>query len=177
MILGLDISTSLTGFTILDKTGNPVLIEAIDLRSKKYKTFFDKAKAVQRRLFQLKNEFNIEKVFIEQSLQAFRPGLSSAQVILTLGKFNGIVSWICYEIFGFEPEYIGASTARKALGIKVERGENAKEVVLKHIETLNIGFQYEKTPKNNPVAGTFDKADSYVIAKAGFLSICKTNTA
>jgi hypothetical protein len=175
MILGLDISTSITGFTILDNSGNPVLIEAIDLRSKKYKSFFDKASAVKRRLVHLKSVYNIEKIFIEQSLQAFRPGLSSAQVILTLGKFNGIVSWICFELFGLEPNYIGASTARKALGIKVERGQNAKEVVLKHIETLNIGFQYEKTSKNNPVAGTFDKADSYVIAKAGFLSIFKTN--
>ncbi len=174
MILGLDISTSITGYTILDSNGNIIVNDIIDLRSKKFKSFFDKASAVKRRLAQLKNEYNIEKVFIEQSLQAFRPGLSSAQVILTLGKFNGIVSWICYELFTLEPEYIGASTARKALGIKVERGENAKEIVLKHIESLNIGFKYEKTPKNNPVAGTFDRADSYVIAKAGFLGNFKT---
>ena len=71
----------------------------------------------------------IEKIYIEESLQAFRPGLSSAQVILTLGRFNGIVSWICYKVFGFEPQYIGATTARKALGIKVcLTGEGADEL-------------------------------------------------
>jgi hypothetical protein len=170
MYLGLDISTSITGITILDLSGNMVLNEVVDMRSKKYKSFFDKAKAVQRRLAQLKNTYNIEKIFIEQSLQAFRPGLSSAQVILTLGKFNGIVSWICYEIFGFEPEYIGASTARKSLNIKVERGQNAKEVVLKNVLALESGFKVDYTPKGNPVAGSFDRADSYVIAKAGYLS-------
>ena len=170
MYLGLDISTSITGITLLDLNGNMVLNEVVDMRSKKYKSFFDKAKAVQRRLAQIKTAYNIEKIFIEQSLQAFRPGLSSAQVILTLGKFNGIVSWICYEIFNFEPEYIGASTARKALNIKVERGQNAKEVVLKNVLTLESSFKVDYTPKGNPVAGSFDRADSYVIARAGYLS-------
>ena len=118
----------------------------------------------------LKTTHKIEKIYIEQSLQAFRPGLSSAQVILTLGKFNGIVSWIAYKIFGFEPEYIGASTARKALGIKVERGANAKEVVLEHVKALEPDFKIEYTAHGNPVPGTFDRADSYVIAKAGYLS-------
>lgn len=173
MFLGLDISTSITGITILDNNGLVVINEVVDMRSKKFTSFFSKAKAVQRRLAQIKNEYNIQKIYIEQSLQAFRPGLSSAQVILTLGKFNGIVSWICYETFGFEPEYIGASTARKALNIKVERGQNAKEVVLKHILELETTFKVEYTPKGNPVAGSYDRADSYVIAKAGYLS-CQT---
>jgi hypothetical protein len=173
MYLGLDISTSITGITLLDSNGNIVINEVVDMRSKKYTSFFSKARAVQRRLAQIKNEYKIEKIYIEQSLQAFRPGLSSAQVILTLGKFNGIVSWICYETFGFEPEYIGASTARKALAIKVERGQNAKEVVLKHVLALESSFKVDYTPKGNPIAGSFDRADSYVIAKAGYLS-CQT---
>jgi len=169
MILGLDISTSITGLTVLDNAGAVLLFDMVDMRSKKFKSFFDKAEAVERRLAQLKTTYNIEKIYIEQSLQAFRPGLSSAKVILTLGKFNGIVSWICFKTFGFEPQYIGASTARKSLGIKIERGQNAKEIVLKHVEIAEPTFKYEKTPKGNPVAGTYDRADSYVIAKSGFL--------
>ena len=42
MICGLDISTSITGVTVLDKTGKIVYNEAWDTR--KYKDFFDKAK-------------------------------------------------------------------------------------------------------------------------------------
>ena len=170
MYLGLDISTSLTGITVLDHDGKVLLNEVVDMRSKKFTSFFLKAQEVERRLALLKFQHKIEKIYVEQSLQAFRPGLSSAQVILTLGKFNGIVSWICYKIFGFEPEYIGASTARKALGIKVERGANAKEVVLEHVKALEPDFKIEYTAHGNPVAGTFDRADSYVIAKAGYLS-------
>lgn len=170
MYLGLDISTSITGLTVLDSSGNVLLNDAINMTSAKFKSFFDKADAVERRLVLLKSEHKIEKIFIEQSLQAFRPGLSSAQVILTLGKFNGIVSWICYKVFGFEPEYIGATTARKALDIKVPRGENAKLLVLKRVLELEPSFKVEYTAHGNPVAGTFDRADSYVIAKAGYLS-------
>lgn len=167
MILGLDISTSITGITILDNSGNIILNEMVDLR--KHDVFFLKAKDVQKKLLSIAKEFKIEKICIEQSLNAFRPGLSSAQVILTLGKFNGIISWIAYEIFSLEPTYIGASTARKALGIKVERGQNAKEIVLKHVLDFEKSFKVEYTPKGNPKPGTYDRADSFVIAKAGFL--------
>jgi len=83
MILGLDISTSLTGLTILDEKGSVILNEVIDLRIKKYETMMQKAAAVKNKLTEVFNKYKIENVFIEQSLNAFRPGLSSAQVILT----------------------------------------------------------------------------------------------
>lgn len=167
MILGLDISTSITGFTVLHEDGTILHNEMIDLR--KLDSMFEKAERVKNRLIEIKHLYNVNKVFIEQSLNAFRPGLSSAQVILTLGKFNGIVSWICYEVFNIEPEYIGASSARKKLDIKVERGENAKEIVLKKILELEKEFKVEYTAHGNPKPGTYDRADSYVIAKAGYI--------
>jgi Holliday junction resolvasome RuvABC endonuclease subunit len=169
MILGLDISTSITGFTVLTEDGHILHNEAIRLDSKKLETMFQKAQVVKNRLQEIKDLYNIKDVYIEQSLNAFRPGLSSAQVILTLGKFNGIVSWICCELFGKEPNYIGASSARKKLDIKIEKGANAKEIVLKHVLALEPTFKVEYTKHGNPVAGTYDRADSYVIAKAGYI--------
>lgn len=167
MILGLDISTSITGFTVLKEDGSILHNEMIDLR--KLDSMFQKAKVVKERLIEIKHLYNIKDVFIEQSLNAFRPGLSSAQVILTLGKFNGIVSWICCEVFNVEPQYIGASSARKKLEIKVEKGENAKEIVLKKILELEPQFKVEYTAHGNPKPGTYDRADSCVIAKAGYI--------
>ena len=167
MILGLDISTSITGFTVLTEDGHILHNEMIDLR--KLDSMFQKAKTVKDRLIEIKNLYNVKNVYIEQSLNAFRPGLSSAQVILTLGKFNGIVSWICCEVFKTEPEYIGASSARKKLDIKVEKGENAKQIVLKKILELEPAFKVEYTAHGNPKPGTYDRADSYVIAKAGYI--------
>jgi len=176
MILGLDISTSITGFTVLNEDGTILHNEAIILTSKKLETFIEKTEAVKKRFVELKYLYNIKKIYIEQSLSAFRPGLSSAQVILTLGRFNGIVSWICYETFGIVPEYIGATTARKAVGIKVEKGANAKEVVLKHLLDNVPDFKVEYTPKGNVKPGVYDRADSWVMARAGFLQCQKVKS-
>lgn len=173
MILGLDISTSITGFTVLNEDGSVLHNEAIRLDSAKIESMFEKAQIVKNRLTQIKHLYNIKNVYIEQSLNAFRPGLSSAQVILTLGKFNGIVSWICYEVFNKEPEYIGASSARKKLDIKIEKGADTKAVVLQNILRLEPSFKVEYTAHGNPKAGTYDRADSYVIAKAGYL-LCQS---
>ncbi len=48
MILGLDISTSITGATVIDNKGNVVFCEAWDTR--KIKSFFDKASLIRGRL-------------------------------------------------------------------------------------------------------------------------------
>lgn len=173
MILGLDISTSITGITVLTDEGVIIHNEAINLTSKKLDSLMKKADSIKKRLIELKHLYYIKQVFIEQSLNAFRPGLSSAQVILTLGKFNGIVSWICHEVYELEPEYIGSTTARKSLGIKVERGANAKEIVLKHVLDTEPSFTVEYTAAGKPKAGTYDRADSYVIAKAGYIQCQK----
>jgi hypothetical protein len=168
MILGLDISTSILGYTILDNNGKIVVCDCIDMR-KEETDILVKGAIVERKFEDLSKQYNFEKVYIEQSLQAFRPGLSSAQVILTLGKFNGIVSYLASKIFNIPPEFIGATTARKELGIKVAKGENAKEIVLKHLLDTVPEFVVQYTPKGNPKQGTYDRADSYVIAQAGFL--------
>lgn len=169
MILGIDVGTQLLGFTVLNEDGSLLHNEVIDLRKKKFDSLFKKAEEVKKRLTEIKYLYNINQVYIEQSLNAFRPGLSSAGVILTIAKFNGIVSWICCEIFGKEPHYIGASTARKKLDIKVEKGANTKQIVLENVLKLEPTFKVEYTAHNNPKSGTYDRADSYVIAKAGFL--------
>ena len=80
MILGLDISTSITGVTILDENENILCCEAWDLR--RYKNIFEKTREVQRRLRELKVVYpSVEHVFIAQSLQSFRPGFSSAKTV------------------------------------------------------------------------------------------------
>ena len=112
--------------------------------------------------------YMIEDVFIEQSLQAFRPGFSSAKTLLTLARFNGIVSYICEKCYLKPPEFIAASTARKSCGIKIERGKKAKEVVFQYVLDNEPNFVVEYTKHGNPKPGSYDRADSYIIAKAGW---------
>tara|TARA_Y100001938_G_scaffold51321_1_gene71577 strand:- start:1039 stop:1578 length:540 start_codon:yes stop_codon:yes gene_type:complete len=169
VFLGLDISTSITGATIIDDVGQVLYCEAWDTRNKNhFPDLWSKAKLVKGRLLDLRAMFVIEHVFIEQSLQAFRPGFSSAKTLLTLASFNGIVSYICQDQLGVKPEYIGASTARKLNGIKVPRGEKAKQVVLQHILDNESDFVVQYTKQGNPKPGSYDRADSLIIARAGY---------
>ena len=80
MILGLDISTSITGVTVLDVNGKVKLNTAFDLRNKRYfPSLFEKARHVSRMLDEIYLRHYFDCIYIEESLQAFRPGFSSAQ--------------------------------------------------------------------------------------------------
>lgn len=180
MILGIDISTSITGFAVVGD-GQLLHYSAIDLR--KHKGVFAKAEALREHVadffenYQLDQENSgwggskhpIEHIYIEQPLHMFMKGRSSAKTLSALMTFNGIVSWLVYELFEIEPEYISASSARKTAGIKVPRGQKAKEVVLKHLLDHEPAFKIEYTKHGNPVAGSYDKADAIVVAKAGYI--------
>ena len=169
MILGLDISTSITGVTIIDKTGICIYNEMWDTRNKNhFPTLYHKAKVIKDKLTCLKDKYLIEEIYIEQSLQSFRSGFSSAQTLSTLSRFNGIVSWQCYEMFGVQPEMLAASSARKLVGIKVKKGEKAKEKSFHFVLANEPSFVVEYTKNGNPRPGSMDKSDSWVIGKAGY---------
>ena len=170
MILGLDVSTSITGYTIVDN-GKIILNGAWDTR--KYKNFFDKVVHVKDGLDKIRKEYGtrITAIYIEQSLQSFRSGFSSAKTLSTLSRFNGIVSWLVFDQYGIQPEYIAATSARKLCGIKVSRGQKAKQVVLNFLLDNEPSFVIEYTRNGNPKPESYDKADSIVIARAG--AICE----
>ena len=176
MILGLDISTSITGVTIVDDYGKIVHSEYWDLR--KYKDFFDKSLEANVRITDLHRQFGywqingyIKHIYIEQSLQSFRSGFSSAKTLSTLSRFNGIISWLCYDLFKIKPEYIAASSARKLNGITIPRGEKAKEVVLQYLLDNEAGFEVEYTKYGNVKAHYYDISDSIIIARAGLKKV------
>jgi len=171
MFLGLDISTSITGFTLLGDSGDVILCDCIIL--KKYNNVFDKARAVEQELQKLFLQYKIEQVWIEESLQMFSSGMSSAKTLATLTKFNGIVSWITWDKFQIIPEYIAAVSARKEIGLTVQKGKRGKDVVMEYMLDKESWFvvDYGRTGKIKP--HFYDMADSFVIAKAGFLRCTK----
>jgi Holliday junction resolvasome RuvABC endonuclease subunit len=172
-ILGLDVSTSITGITIIDATGDIIYCESIDTRNKNhFPTLFHKAERIKNVLEDLKREYDINHIFVEESLQSFRSGFSSAKTLSTLSKINGIVSYLAYSVFNLMPEYLSATSARKSCGISVPRGQKAKEVVLNFLLDSEPDFVIEYTRHGNPCPGTYDRADSVIIARAG-LEYCK----
>jgi len=170
MILGLDISTSIVGVCVLDDN-KIVHTEYIDLR--KVGNFFEKAQKVEYSLKEIKKNHKIEHIFIEQALMFFRRGGSTAKTMSVLQRFNGIISWQCYQLFDMEPNYVTPISARSKCGIKVARGKKAKEVVMEHfIESQEFEIIY--TRHGNIQKYCYDIADAIIVARAGTKIILDT---
>lgn len=165
MILGIDISTTITAFTVLDEQGKILLSEAV--RLEKVKDIFGKASTINKFLQKLNEDYEIKMVFIEEPLMSFQAGASSAKTISTLMRFNGIVSWLCYSVLELRPEFISAATARKLYGVKPVKGIKTKDLVFKSVLDKEPDFKVELTAHGNPVPGSKDRSDSLVIARAG----------
>jgi len=72
MILGIDVSTSITGYCILDADGEIIRADAWDTRNKrKFENEFKKAELIKERLCEIKAQYPIEKVFIEKTIRVF----------------------------------------------------------------------------------------------------------
>ena len=179
VILGLDISTSSTGYSLLDGEGS--LVDLGYIRLSHLEDIFSKAQRVTEVINSLSDRYRIAKIFIEQNLQAFRPGMSSAKTLITLARFNGIVTYLCYTETGIKPEFINVNTARKTVGLKIRKqancGKTTKEQVLDWVSSRlnNVDHQWPvKILKSGPrkgqtvlESGCYDMADAYVISFAG----------
>ena len=183
IILGLDVSTSCTGVCVVDSTVAPddkgshiLLIDRIEFKG--CKTLWDKADRVHQCLEKIhdiivighRDHLTIERVVLEEPLMGFRPGMSSAQTITQLMRFNGIVSYIARNVFEQEPEYIGSAHARKLCGIKLQRtalGGPQKEQVFAHMKSHDLKhIQWELKKNGKEVDWSRDATDAYVIARA-----------
>ena len=169
MILGMDISTSITGYCVLDADGEIIRADAWDTRNKnKFADAYEKARFINEGLCEIKAQYPIEKIFIEKPFMFFGSGGSSAKTMATLQKFNGIVSWICYEIFNKTPKHITAQQARKLNKMSLVRGKDTKKQIIRWLLDKEPSFKVELTPKGNPKPKYYDIADAIVVAKAGY---------
>ena len=182
-VLGLDVSTSCTGWAVFTDNGEFRDMGSIVLPSKM--SLYEKAGAVRDALSTLFISHPICKVYIEENLQSFRRGFSSAKTLSTLARFNGIVSMVAYETYSVEPIHLNVNAARKTLGIKLVRkskgGAPTKQQVYEWVDSdvskMKSYTWPTKTLKSGPRKDqqildptAYDMADAYVIAKAGILS-------
>ena len=180
MILGMDISTSCTGFCIVDDKGHPVHFSKVELT--KIENFFEKVKKVKSHILNLMIRFNIEKIAVEDYLTSFARGRSSSGTLFKLAKFNGIVQWVCYNDLDIEAYPINVNNARKINNIivlgKKKTAEGTKDQVLRQVkEVVGDAFVFPtKVLKSGPRKGmvvyekyAYDMADAFVIAKAMWL--------
>lgn len=174
MLLALDISTSCTGYCIFNENK---LVDIGQINLSKHKGLFEKASYVKSRIIEVKKKYGITHVAVEENLQAFRPGLSSAKTLMTLAQFNGVVRWICYEVLSVPVNAINVNSARKSIGLKIDKKnkqKNTKQQVLEWVSNDNPSINWPtKVLKSGPNKGktricaeAYDMADAYVIGKS-----------
>ena len=165
--LGLDISTSCTGICILDQNKELILLD--NIRLDKCTDFFQKCTEVKNYLDNLKKDHLVQYIFIEQDLQAFRPGLSSAATINTLARFNGAVTFMAYQTFNIRPDLINVTKARSAVGLKINHKDKSKTTKEKIFDWVSgeITFDWPKKKTGAVKTSSYDMSDAYVICRAG----------
>lgn len=188
MILGLDVSTTMIGVCVLgepetqtvDFNGSKITTEKRELLlstnwnigdKKEYPDSFTKAEAVAAELYQLSLEYNITEIYIEDFVRGLSHRFNSnLNILLALARFNGLVSWNCYEIFGIKPILVNVSKARTNYGLIFPRGTKSaarkKMVVEKVIEKEGTKFSWSFNRNGiNYSKGVDDRADAIVIAR------------
>ena len=166
MLLALDVSTSITGISVIDLQGEVIYCVDVDLR--KFKDFFTKCEIMRSALMDVRADYAISEIYIEQPFMFFNSGGSSAKTMSALQRFNGAVSWVAYAALGVTPQYLTAGEARKEVNLKIPRGQKAKPVVLQFVLDNDPTFSVQYTKHGNPKPGVYDRADSWIIAKAGW---------
>ena len=183
MLLSLDISTSCTGWCFFNAQNELKATGHINLS--KHKGLYEKASKVKAELLNMIVRYDIQEVAVEDNLQAFRPGLSSAKTLMTLAQFNGVVRWLCHSELGVPVISHNVNSARKSVGLKIDRKSTrkTKDQVVDWVSSNNRKTQTELTMtwptkilKSGPNKGklrtcseAYDMADAYVIGKAHFI--------
>lgn len=152
------------------------LLKSDGIYLSKIKDPYAKSCRIREEFLKLSNDFDVDIIVVEESLQAFRSGLSSAKTLSSLTRFNGIVSFLAQDIFKCSCTRINVNTARSRLGIKIDRKsdtpnkEQVRNWVMQHSDFANFKWP-TKTLKRGPREGQtiydpscLDIADSAVMA-------------
>jgi|TARA_B100000282_G_scaffold111317_1_gene78870 Holliday junction resolvasome RuvABC endonuclease subunit len=165
MILGLDISTSRIGYSIIDYNKKLIIHNVIKFKPLQLE---DRAEIFYQFLTDIKKQYKIKDIFIEQPFMMFSGGKTTAMTMSKLQRFNGMCSFAVRRIFNLNPTLIAANKARGLVGLKIKRGEDTKKKIIEWVEKkYPKDFIVELTNYGNPRPGTDDKADAIVIALAG----------
>lgn len=190
LVLGLDISTSCTGVTLIEdaKDFNPDvhIIHQRAITFHKDATFWDKCDEIATQIECIRDEFGyVTRFGVEAPLKRFAEGGSSASTVSLLQRFNGIVSYITRNIYVVDPIYVDVKHARKVCGVRViprkkcgnlSAKEQTARWMLEH-DLRNKKYRLKRGHEDETVytieniqATVFDIIDSYVVARGTALA-------
>lgn len=175
--MGLDVSTSTVGVCLFDIKENRLLL-LTHKKLAKYEDEYEKGDNFSfNDLGMLDPKYRVTKIYIEEAAKKFTPGFSSANTIMTLGRFNGIISYMAYKQFNVKPVMVNVRSARAKLGIKIDfsdKSVSTKQKVLNEVIKINPDDAWWDVKINDNGEKKYskaceDRADAFVICKGGLL--------
>ena len=159
IILGLDISTTTIGYSVLNDMDDR--IGFLDIR--KEATLFDKLDRFAAFFDLLDNEEKIDVVGIESPLQGFVHGRTNAKTKLVLCQFNILCQYVLYKK-GTKIELLNVTSARNSVckhmnWPKIVGKEQKKQIAERFINANVMPLPTDGKQK-------FDCIDGFVVGKA-----------
>ena len=166
MILGLDISTSISGFCVVDEDGEVFDIGAVNFKKHK-KNIIKKLEQIEEWINNYEHIGKIKTIIVEAPLRRFAKGQSSATTLFNLHSFNIAIQYMVYKKTGRLPRTINATSARKRIGINIPKGlayKDRKKYIFGVVSPMIKDVTFEYTRFGNPKQECYDMVDSWVIA-------------
>ena len=173
-ILGLDVSTFCTGFSIWDLEKDKLSKYGF-ISLKNLNSWHEKVDEVCSILEDIKKNTNkITYIAIEDILQKFIAGKSNIKTIITLAGFNYVIQRKCYEIYNITPVLYNVLRARNLADCSVPRGVKSKNFILRRVCELHPEIKNElPLMKTKPEFSkeAFDVADAIVVSRAAAVTL------
>lgn len=166
--LGLDISSTTIGWSILDKNKNKIKLTASGyIKPPKDGTLFERLQQTKIEISSILEAYRPEKIAIEDVAQ-YMPGKSTAHTILLLCTFNRMIGFYCYEFFDKNPELIAVMSIRKILKdyLKLQETPDKEEIPFIVEKILKKKFDWRLNKKGKAIKENYDVADSIAVGLA-----------
>lgn len=174
-ILGLDLSTTTIGYCVTESDDRSI-VELGHISLKNVEGLFNKVDFVVPKIAALMVGLCVSKAYVEEAVMMFSAGMSSAQTILTLAKFNALVSYhVRNQLGDANIAWVKPNEARKTCGVTLTTkakagGKGQKEQTFDQLTAPNgllshVKWDLTKTGKVKPES--YDRADAFVVAYHG----------
>lgn len=183
MIFGWDISTSIVGATCLTPEGKFLESRFLDLRKLEDCSLLDKVDEsewfVQEFVTNRTGQGTSVTHYVEDRLGNFASGRTMLQTLMKLAAFNLAFSYMIMKeslkvegVTGVGVHHIHPSTVKalmKSEGLLIPKGADKKVLTLDFVQRKEPDFKVILNRNDKPQPYCYDMADSYIVARAGFL--------
>lgn len=163
-VLGLDISSSCTGYCLLeldDQSKNIKLVKMDHYRPIETGSIIERLAHTRDNFADIINQLRPDYIAIEDII-TYMPKRSSANTIIILAVFNRMIGLLSFDYTGCTPIFYNTMDVRRGLQANpVPEKEDMPNVIARH---LRIKFPWQYGPKGGCLSENYDRADACAVA-------------